>query len=218
MVSFNLFPKMNKDNTALILIDIVNAVTHENCEEFKITFSKIRAMIPKLRDFLVAYREKVGGKVIFINITPWTKDYLPSNINQLYEVNPVSYYYSNDTSGFPEKFYGVEPMEKDIIITKNTYDAFANPKMKEVLEEDGIEYLITTGIFSDGCVMATICGGFQAGFNFVILKDLIETTDEGNRQKLGQLLKEITWPTQYGLTLNSAEFLKMWEKQTTKSS
>ena len=50
------------------------------------------------------------------------------------------------------------------------------------LKKYRFRYIIVTGVFSDGCVMATICGGFSKGYHFIIAKDLIETTDDEERQ------------------------------------
>ena len=209
-----IYEKMNQSNTALVVIDIVNDCAHKKCEtpEWKIFYSKIRKMIPHLNDFISKYREAVGGLIIFVNITPWKKKYLPDNLNELY-TDPKACYYSEDDSGFPEKFYLVSPKKEDFVVTKNNYDAFASKEFRDLLKQKKIRYLVVTGIFGDGCVLATICGGFSRGYNFVILKDLIETTDVPDRQEIQKLLKKFIWPFMYGRTITSKTFLKSWKKQ-----
>jgi len=203
---------MNKSNTALLIIDVVNGCAHEKCEnpEVDIRFSKIREMIPRLSGFIKTYREKVDSFNIFVNIAPWTKKYLPKNIQELYTDLNVAYY-SNDNSGFPEKFYQIRPEKDDLIITKNTYDAFANPELEKILKKKKIQYLVIAGIFTEGCVLSTIVNGFSAGFNFVILKDLVETADSQERQETSRLLKEQVFPFLYGKTITSEEFLDSWK-------
>jgi len=202
---------MNKNNTALLVIDVVNSCAHEECEtpEWGITFSKIRKMIPKLNNFIEEFREKVGGKVAFVNITPWNKENLRDNINELY-TDPEVTYYSDDDSGFDEKFHTVKPKENDLIITKNTYDAFSQTELEEELRRKEIQYLVVTGIFTEGCVLSTIAVGFSKGFNFVMLKDLIETADSEERQRLSEDIKNRIFPFQYGKTITSEEFLESW--------
>lgn len=203
--------KMNSQNTALVVIDAVNGCCHKDCEdpERGITFSKIREIIPQLKNFVEEFREKIGGKIIFTNITPWTKKYLPKNIQELYE-DPATTYYS-DGSKFEEEFYIVNPKKEDIVVTKNNYDTFSNPEFDKILKQNGIQYLVITGVFTDGCVLATICGGFSHGYNFVILKDLIETTDVKIRQELCKYLTNYTFPIMYGKTITSKELMNLWQ-------
>lgn len=202
---------MTADNTALVVIDIVNGCCHEDCEDAdkNITFSKIREMVPKLDTFINEFRNRVKGKVIFTNLSPWTKECLPENIQELYE-DPNAVYYS-DGSKFEEEFYVVEPKAEDIIITKNNYDTFSDPNFENVLKQNGIQYLVMAGVFTDGCVLATICGGFSRGYNFVMLKDLIETTDLQVRQELSAHLKNYTFPIMYGKTVSSNELVESFK-------
>ncbi|MDD5750055.1 MAG: cysteine hydrolase [Candidatus Pacebacteria bacterium] len=205
-----LYPKMNSKNTALLIIDMVNGCCHKKCEKpgWGISFSKIRKMVPKLNKFIEDYRKAIGGLIIFTNNVSWKKEYLTENINELY-TDPKVVYYSNDNSDFPNEFYIVSPQEGDIVITKNHYDAFTSPELDKVLKQNGIQYLIVTGVFTDGCVLATTCGGFSKGYNFIFLKDLIETTDVKKRQELQKYLKEYTFPVMYGKTIKSKDFLML---------
>jgi len=202
---------MNSTNTAFLVIDVVNSCADKKCEtpEYGITFNKIRSMIPKLNDFIKKFRVTTNSPIIFINITKWQKEYLPENLNELY-ADPEACYYSNDESGFSEEFFLVRPEKNDLVITKNHPDAFTNKKLTEYLKNNGIKYLVIAGIFTDGCVLATIVNGFSKGYNFVILKDLIETTDVPTRQNLQKLLIDYTFPFMYGKTITSEEFFKSW--------
>jgi ureidoacrylate peracid hydrolase len=192
--------------TALLVIDITNGCCNQKCEikKWNITFNKINKMIPVLKKFIFKYRT-AGGQVILVNCVPWKKEFLAKNIIELYK-NPECKYYSSDNSGFPEKFFGLEPEKNDVIITKNSYDAFTNPKLDKFLKKQKIKYIVVVGVFGDGCVHSTIQGGFSTGYNFIILKDLIETTDMDIRQKLQKLLKEYTWPIMFGKTIDSKNF------------
>ena len=193
--------EITNKNTALLIIDVVNFCCTEKCE------SKIRQMVPKLVRFIDSYKKRFGGQVIYINCARWDKKHLPDNIIELYK-EPKCRYYCADKTSFSEKFYLVSPEKDDVIITKNTYDAFAAPQLDRLLKKRKIKYLAITGVFGDGCVHATIQGGFSQGYNFVILKDLIETTDEKVRQDIQRLLKRWTWPVMFGKTIDSEEFLK----------
>ena len=193
-------------DTALLVIDIINSCCHPTCEtkKYGISFSKIRKIVPKLIGFIRNYKNK-GGRVVYIRCSAWDKLHLAKNIVELYK-DPKCKYYSKDRTGFPEQFFKVKPEKNDAVITKNSYDAFTNPKLEKILKNK--KYLIITGIFGDGCVHATIQGGFSKGHNFIILKDLVETSDDKKRQKLQQMLKEYTWPVMFGKTIDSSDFSK----------
>ena len=205
--SFELYPGMTLANTRLIVIDVINSCAHQQCEipDWKIRFRAIREMVPSLADTIHEFRNK-GGRVVFIRTTPWRQEFLTANLNELY-TDPSACYYSADTSGFSEEFYLVAPEPEDLVITKNQYDAFAESSVSELLRQEGVRYLAITGIFADGCVHATINGAFSNGFNLVVLKDLVETTDVPVRQEMKKLLIDYTWPVMYGKTVGSSVFL-----------
>lgn len=200
--------KIEISKTALLVIDVINSCAHPKCEikKWGITFKKIRRIIPKLKAFIEKYRS-LGGQVILVKCVPWTKKFLAKNIVELYK-DPKCAYYTTDKTGFSEKFFELIPEKNEVIVSKNSYDAFTNPTLDKFLKKRKIDRVLVSGIFGDGCIHATIQGGFSAGYNFIILKDLIETTDDKTRQKLQKLLKEYTWPTMYGKTIESKDFFK----------
>lgn len=201
--------KTKIEETALLVIDIVNMCCHPKyeVEAHGITFKKVRRMVPLLERFIDNYR-KDGGNIVYVNCTPWTKDYLAKNVKELYRDTKCRYY-KTDQTGFAEEFYLLKPEDGDPVFTKNTYDAFTNPGLAKYLKQNRIKRVMIAGIFGDGCVLSTIQGGFSAGFNLIILKDLIETSDEDIRQKLQALLKEYTWPIMFGKTIESKKIFEL---------
>ena len=124
-----LFKGMNSKNTALLVIDIVNYCAHEKYERkgWGMTYRKIRKMVDRLDKFIRRFKEEIDGKVIYANITPWQKQYLPENIRNMYEYPEVCFY-SQDKTGKAEAFYKLKPEKNDLVINKNTYDAYSNKK------------------------------------------------------------------------------------------
>jgi nicotinamidase-related amidase len=195
------------ENSALLVIDVINSCADQKYEDRgrSIHFNKIRKMIPALSAFIDAYKQ-LGGKVILTTTVPWQELYLPDNINELYRNDANARYWSQDASGDAERFYHI-PSAGAVIITKNSYDAFANQDLVRALAGMHTRYVIVAGVFGDGCVMASICGGFSRGYHLVIAKDLIETTDDEDRQRLQQQLKQRTWPLMYGTTIEAREIM-----------
>jgi len=208
--------KIKIKETALLVIDVTNAWAHPICEikKWKITFKKIRKMIPKLQKFIQDY-QSAGGNIIYIKSVSWNKKYLAKNFIDFYKDPDVCFYskniYSDKIRKFSEEFYTLSPDKKDIVLEKNSYDAFVNPKLNKILKQKNIKYLIPTGVLGDGCVHATIQGGFSQGYNYLILKDLIETTDLPIRQKLIKIMREFYWPMLYGKTISTKSFFDFVE-------
>lgn len=199
---------MNPKDSVLVVIDVINLCCSSKSEVKKrdLIYKKIRQMTPKLVEFIEDYKKLYKKPVIYVKCIKWDKDHVAPNIRELYK-DPRCIYYTKDETEFSEEFYDVNPKKDDIIITKNSYDAFTNPELDKLLKKMKIKNIIITGVLGDGCVDATIKGGFSKGYNFIILKDLIETMDNKNRQKLQSLLKEYTWPILYGKIINSKELL-----------
>jgi len=199
--------KLTKQNTALLVIDVINMCCKKEFEvsEYKLRFSKIRKMIPKLERFITNYKKEFGGLVVYVNCVKWDKNHVAKNLQEFYK-NPGVTYYPPDHNNTGSDFYLVHPEKNDVIITKNTYDGFSNPKLDKILKKNKIKYLIITGIFGDACVHSTVQGGFSKGYNLVFLKDLIETADRKEKQELQKLLKKYAWPKMFGKTINSKEF------------
>jgi nicotinamidase-related amidase len=194
-------------NTALLVIDVINSCAHEKYEdqERDIHYSKIRQMVPSLSLFITSYKQ-LGGTVILVTTVPWQAPYLPDNINELYRNDARARYWSKDASGHAEQFYRI-PTGEAMIFAKNSYDAFTCAELVGALEKMWIRYIIVAGVYGDGCVLATICGGFSRGYHFIIAQDLIETTDDRDRQAMQKHLKETMWPLMYGTTVESRAIL-----------
>ncbi len=213
-----MIPGLSLENSLLLVIDVINFCAHQEYEDpsRSIHYNKIRQMIPALSAFITAYQQ-LGGRVFLTSTVPWQEPYLPENINELYKINPQARYWSQDSSGRAERFYQI-PTEAALVFTKNSYDAFTNEAMLQALDEMHIRYIIVTGLFGDGCVMASICGGFSKGYHLIIAKDLIETTDDEFRQTIQQHLKQTTWPLMYGVTIDSQQILAEFSQGMAKSA
>ena len=194
-------------NSALLVIDVINSCAHPDCEDPQrgIHYTRIRRMVPALSTFMSAYRE-LGGRTLLTTTVPWQEPYLPENINQLYHTNPQARYWSKDSTGFAERFYQI-PTQGARIFAKNRYDAFTNAGLVQTLEEMKVRYIMVAGVFGDGCVLSSVFGGFSKGYHMVMLKDLIETTDDEDRQAFQQFLKQRMWPLMYGPTVESREIM-----------
>ena len=56
-------------------------------------------------------------------------------------------------------------------------------------------------------MLSSIASGFSKGYNFIIPRDLVETTDLPMRQDIQKILLDYTFPIQYGKVVDSGEIL-----------
>jgi len=194
----------------LIAVDLVNSCCSEMFErpEINITFSRIRRMVPRLRQFADEYR-RLGGKIIWVRSTPWREQYLPKNINRLYHENPyATFYIEHDVEESVGFCSGISPRETDEIVTKNTYSAFADAGLQELFRIRRWDTYLLSGVFAEACVNATLIDGFTRGLFTIILSDLVETMDDEEQQTHREHLLTHQWPLMYGHVMTSGEFLK----------
>ncbi|KAL8825688.1 MAG: hypothetical protein Q9170_007695 [Blastenia crenularia] len=64
------------------------------------------------------------------------------------------------------------------IIHKNTYDAFINTNLAEVLEEKGIERVVVCGVMTDCCVDTTSRSAFNRGYETWLVADACGTASK----------------------------------------
>ncbi|TDX99750.1 UNVERIFIED_CONTAM: isochorismatase family protein [Lysinibacillus xylanilyticus] len=62
---------------------------------------------------------------------------------------------------------------KGLCFSKNEADAFSNPSLITCLNNNGINDLIVTGIFIEGCVTATVEGALARDFAVTVVEDAV---------------------------------------------
>jgi nicotinamidase-related amidase len=200
----------------LLIIDAVKGCCGLEYErpEWNIHFSRVRKLIPRLNNFAEEYRG-MGGRIIWVKPTPWTVEYLPENINRLYRENPQANFYVNENvEGYTEFPPEIEVMPGDIVVEKNSYSAFTNSRLIDLLNSD--IYLVA-GVYADGCVNATIVEGWSRGLFTFILSDLVESMDDPVKQGQKNFLLSHGWPLMYGHVMTSREFLSLLDRSNEKS-
>ncbi len=66
--------------------------------------------------------------------------------------------------------------------SKQTRNAFSNPALNTFLKQNGIGKLLITGVYAEACILRTIEGGLQNGFQVEIIADCVGTVSIEKRQ------------------------------------
>jgi nicotinamidase-related amidase len=111
------------------------------------------------------------------------KGYVHPNIERFYIENPEAEFYSNTIEDCD--FYRILPEKNESVFEKNMYSAFSGTQgqLEAYLQKRNIEHLIICGVYSTGCVNATICEALHHGFKLTIIRDCVETFDEAGIQE-----------------------------------
>lgn len=84
----------------------------------------------------------------------------------------------------------LKPEPGDFLIRKLRYDAFLGTRFDFILRELGVDTLIFTGIWLDGCVQHTIMGAFFRCYKTILLEDCASTPYEEDRERTLEYIKK----------------------------
>ncbi|MBN2532212.1 MAG: cysteine hydrolase [Spirochaetales bacterium] len=194
---------------ALLVIDYIECCCIETYRDpqLNLGLSKVREIAPSLEKLVTFYRTKHLGEVIWVTCCPWVKGYVHPTIELFYEENPEARFYSNTLEG--NGFYMLTPENDEQVFKKNLYSAFSGTGglLHKYLQEKQIKHLIMTGIYSTGCVNATVCEAFHHGYKLTIIRDCVETFDYPGKQEYQEYLL-VDWSYMYGKVVKLDTFMK----------
>ena len=73
----------------------------------------------------------------------------------------------------------LRPLEREIVIDKPGYSAFAHTGLQQVLTKRGIETLILTGVTTEVCVSSTLRAAIDLGYRCITVGDACASSDLG---------------------------------------
>ena len=139
---------MNKDNTALLIIDVQKAFDDNKWGERNNPDAE-----DNISKLLTLWREK-GRKVIHI---------------QHMSDNPSSVFHP-ENEGFAIKEL-VAPTEEEIVITKKVNSSFIGTNLEQVLQSNGITTVVIAGLTTPHCVSTTTRMSGNLGFDTYLISD-----------------------------------------------
>lgn len=137
----------DRPNTALLVIDVQNGVV-DQCLERDATVANMVALVDKAR--------AAETPIVWIQ---HSSDEMPKG--------------SDAWQYVPE----LPHEESDAVVHKTFGDAFEGTDLEQVLATAGIGHLVVAGTQSDGCIRATIHGGFARGYDVTLVGDAHTTED-----------------------------------------
>ncbi len=160
---------------AIIVVDMINDFTTG-----VLGSEGARAIRRPLDDFLSKAR-KDGLRVIYVH---------DSHIPEDPEIPLWGEHGMRETKGSeidPE----VAPKSDDVVMPKQSYDAFNETTLHNILRHYNVDEVIITGVSTDICVQHTAWGAFRNKIPATVLSDLTAAINKDNHQRGLEYMKAI---------------------------
>ena len=191
---------------ALIVIDMQNGFVSKGGSYDKIGMntSLYREIIPKLKD-IIEFCRSMGIPVFYteavkedsgIDILTNVHNILPKSRQERLKV-PICIRGTWDGVTIDE----LKPKEKDPVIIKRRDGAFLDTEFRIMLQSQGINFLVFTGIDTSICVETSLREGFNLGYDVMIVSD---ATASGDRRHYETTLERVR--DYYGLVMDTEKF------------
>ena len=162
--------KLEKANTALLVIDLQNVYTKlANKDPRWNEFSKRlnETVLPNVKKIEALFR-KNKQDVIFARIACHLKDGRDRSLSQkMSGWNNILITLDDDSQIIDD----IAPVNDEIVVTKTTDSALTGTNLRLILNNLGIKTVVCAGIFTDQCVASTVRSLSDESFNVVVLED-----------------------------------------------
>ncbi len=193
--------KVNPTTTALLIIDMQKDYCCKGGIFDKMGFDyEVPARLSSILSDFVNHVRKALQYIVHIKMahipqlaSPAGKEHY-ERVGLKREINPTF-----------SDFYGVKPIEGDIVINKYRYSSFVSTYLDKLLRANGIKTLVVTGVATNVCVESTVRDGFMLDYHIVVPRDLTEATEAGAKE---WSLRNIE--TFFGEVVNSKNLLDCW--------
>ena len=163
--------KLEKANTALLVIDLQNVYTKlANKDPRWNEFSKRlnETVLPNVKKVEALFR-KNKQDVIFARIACHLRDGRDRSLSQkMSGWNNILITLDDDDSQIIDD---IAPINDEIVVTKTTDSALTGTNLRLILNNLGIKTVVCAGIFTDQCVASTVRSLSDESFYVVVLED-----------------------------------------------
>jgi nicotinamidase-related amidase len=158
------------DKEAILILDVQEDFTGEHAR-MPVSASQASAMIDSLNK-LIDHMQGSGTEIIYIG-------------NEFSRWDPANLF---------RNFAAVRgskgaKLDKRLHVVNNNYfskhqgNAFTNPRLPDFLQKRGIHSVYIAGLYSEGCVSASVRGAIKTGFNVTVLTDCLASKKDQNKDR-----------------------------------
>ena len=171
---------LRADRCALVLVDIQNDYIHEDGALSRMgkDTSNVRAAVPKMYELLELARRADVVRIHvrathshWFNTPGWLTRGRGAGAIKVDRMPLV------EEGTWGADFYGVEPTDDELVITKHRYSGFAYTPLELALHAKGVDTVLLGGVTTDVCVAATALDAVMRGFSPVLVSDCAMAAD-----------------------------------------
>ncbi|WP_020008165.1 cysteine hydrolase family protein [Salinicoccus albus] len=160
---------MNKNNTALVLIDLQ--------KESNFGITGMDQVISNTKQLANGFRE-LDIPVIYTRQINRSDGVALSLGEPLKSDGTPCYYNSNEENA--EIIDDIQPKDGDIIIDKYRWSAFYETNLDLILRNMGIEHVIIGGVVTDGCLLTSVFDAYFRDYNIHLVRDICAASNQGS--------------------------------------
>ncbi len=208
--------KVVPSHTALIVMDVQNDFCANGGvfdKEGK-DISHLQAIIPKLISFIREAR-RAGVTIVYSRSihssegSHYLSDAYVEQQTRWAKGRYTEYPFCQEGSWGADFYQGIEPLPKEVVVTKHRFSTFMDTDLDLILRSRGIRTLIMTGMATNVCVETTARDGFCRDYYIVCLKDCAAAPSP---ELHNNTLKNID--LHFGEVVDSSDVLRCWQKSS----
>lgn len=179
------FPPLRPEKAALVVVDMINhqltrgrgmlgcmekdgiAIEYFLHEVFDV-------VVPNTQRLIRACRQ-CGAKIAYLRAGCYQKDF--SDALGHFKATFRTYEAREGTWGC-QVIDALQPEDGDIVLIKTGSGGFYTSNIDSILRNAGIGDILVTGVVTNGCVLTTVAGAFDRGYNVHLVSDAAATFSE----------------------------------------
>ncbi len=208
-MAFSIEERVDPKHGMLIVVDMQNDFCHPEgaaCKRGR-DMAFVQNMIPRLIRLVEKAREH-AFPICFVKTSgnQWTNSPVWTEFK-----NPELLACAEGSWG-AEFHAGLEPLPRDMVVTKHRYSAFIGTDLDMLLRARGVKSLLVTGVGTGMCVFHTLTVGFMLDYYITLVEDCCATTygPTAHNEAVALVKKH------YGRVVPSSEVIDLWSKTMQK--
>lgn len=165
---------LNPRECALLVIDVQNSFcSPTGTTARKHASTQMQALPAKINAFTERFHAQ-GGHLIYIRAM---SDEASRSETQRWLDEVKGLRFPTDPNDSEYDFCGLETPEDAVVLEKRCGDGFASTNLKEILDKQGVKYVLVSGVRTEICVRRAAERASSEGYVVLVLRDLCATRD-----------------------------------------